>query len=558
VIAKSTHSTIGGRRRVGLALAVAAAGLLSVPGVTDAAPASRQTFTDHDGDGRTDIAVWRPGTGTWWFVDSSTGNSLGQQWGQRGDWPVPADYDGDGRTDTAVWRPSTGEWWIRDSSTGGVIRTVWGGNTEADDIPVPGDYDGDGRTDIAIWRPATAAWWIIKSSTGVGSASWGPPGDWPVPGDYDGDGRTDPAVWQNATGDWWIVHSGVLGTGKTQWGRPGDWPVPGDYDGDGRTDIAVWRPASGEWRIVESATGAWRGRLWGDPEDQPVPGDYDGDGRTDAAIWRPATGSWWIITANGSVTSKQWGQRGDLPVANTQQFVPKLSLQSLTPGSEGVVLGQGSITRQVPRAQTLRVLVRGNPRVDVSEYKSTSYDCRRAGDDDLAVAEQPLLAYRPGNSAYETQAPPLCWYTSTVRATWRAGTATGTALGTFTYNPVAFDQTFTVPENLYFVDTRIDLQPGDRVVIDASGYINSGVLFSGANGPDGWGPGRFGAGVPAPTAPVYSLVAHVGPALPAFYVGPHLDSETLGGGRLFLRINDEAPGNGSGAFTVRVQVLRNR
>ena len=67
-----------------------------------------------------------------------------------------------------------------------------------------------------------------------------------------------------------------------------------------------------------------RSQYWGDPEDQPVPGDYDGDGRTDIAIWRPGTGTWWIINSRTvTVWSHKLGKREDLPVANTQQFVPQ-------------------------------------------------------------------------------------------------------------------------------------------------------------------------------------------------------------------------------------------
>jgi hypothetical protein len=39
-----------------------------------------------------------------------TGNLSSMIWGLATDTPIPADYDGDGRTDVAIYRG--GQWWI--------------------------------------------------------------------------------------------------------------------------------------------------------------------------------------------------------------------------------------------------------------------------------------------------------------------------------------------------------------------------------------------------------------------------------------------------------------
>ena len=60
-----------------------------------------------------------PSSGVWYFRLSSTGYIGGAAylWGLAGDVPVPGDYDGDGHTDIAVYRPSFGYWFILKSST---------------------------------------------------------------------------------------------------------------------------------------------------------------------------------------------------------------------------------------------------------------------------------------------------------------------------------------------------------------------------------------------------------------------------------------------------------
>ena len=68
------------------------------------------TRFDLDGDGKTDIGVWRPGPGEWWYLRSIDGIANAFQFGSTTDTIVPADFTGDGATDVAFWRESSGQW----------------------------------------------------------------------------------------------------------------------------------------------------------------------------------------------------------------------------------------------------------------------------------------------------------------------------------------------------------------------------------------------------------------------------------------------------------------
>ena len=255
---------------------------------------------------------------------------LSQQWGVSTDIPVPGDYDGDGKTDLAVFRPSTGDVVdpavehqlhdLRSRSSGARAPTFpcpatttatarptsrsfgprrapgtscsrapttrptsRSSGASSTDTPVPGDYDGDGKTDLAVFRPSTATWYILQSSTNyttyaraaVGREHRHPrarrlrrrrqdrPGGLSA---LDGD-VVDPAV----------EHQLHDLRSRQQWGASTDIPVPGDYDGDGKTDLAVYRPSTATGRSCSrapttrpiSASNGARAPIY------PCPGDSD-------------------------------------------------------------------------------------------------------------------------------------------------------------------------------------------------------------------------------------------------------------------------------------------
>ena len=263
---------------------------------------------DYDGDGKTDLAVYRPATAEWFLFGTATGfhtrvfgapASLGL-----GDIPVPADYDGDGKVDLAIYRQATGEWFIFGTATG--FRTLVFGAPASlglGDIPVPADYDGDGKADLAIYRQATGEWFIYGTTSGFRTLVFGSPsslglGDTPVPADYDGDGKADLAIYRKATGEW-LVYGTTSGFRTLVFGAPaslglGDIPVPADYDGDHKADLAIRRTADGNWFVFRSSLGFLQ-QVWGVPTDLPAPGDYDGDHKTNIAVWRPSDGTWLIM-----------------------------------------------------------------------------------------------------------------------------------------------------------------------------------------------------------------------------------------------------------------------
>jgi hypothetical protein len=276
---------------------------------------------DFDGDGKSDIGIFRPiaGASEWWINRSSTGQTFALQFGSSTDKIVPADYTGDGKADIAFFRPGSGEWFVLRSEDFSFFALPFGTNG---DVPVPADYDADGKADFAVFRPLTATWFISQSGgSPTRILQFGTMGDQPAVADYDGDGKADVGVFRQAAGgaEWWIDRS-TAGSLALQFGANTDKPVQGDYTGDGKADIAVWRPSDGNWLIVRSEDFSFFGFPFGAVGDTVAPGDYDGDGKFDATVFRPSSATWFIGRTTAGTQIVQFGANGDRPIPNA--FVP--------------------------------------------------------------------------------------------------------------------------------------------------------------------------------------------------------------------------------------------
>jgi hypothetical protein len=271
--------------------------------------------SEFDGDGRSDLAVWRPETGDWHVMRSSDNTYTGVRFGAGsfGDIAVPGNYDGDRKTDLAVYRPSDGTWYIAQSSNGQVRAVQFG---IATDKPAAGDFDGDGKTDIAVFRPSNGYWYILRSTDGQFIAiQWGTDGDTPLAGDFDGDGLADITVFRPSDGTWYVRQSTTGNLQGFKFGTNGDIPLLGDFDGDKQADFTVFRPADGVWYVWLSSTNSLKAFKWGTNGDKPVPGDFDRDGKTDFAVFRPSDGNWYIFhSLTNSYTVDKFGQNGDVPI----------------------------------------------------------------------------------------------------------------------------------------------------------------------------------------------------------------------------------------------------
>jgi hypothetical protein len=157
----------------------------------------RPVTNDWDGNGRTDIGLFRAATGSGQFYQRRGTASIHTRWGRAGDVPVTGDFNGDGRTDVATRSLGTPRFLQR--SANGAVRasTNYG---VASDVPLTGDWDGNGTSDLGVYRASSHLFCLRRPDARTTSFPLGTAGDRPVSGDWNGDGRSDVGVFSRSTG----------------------------------------------------------------------------------------------------------------------------------------------------------------------------------------------------------------------------------------------------------------------------------------------------------------------------------------------------------------------
>jgi hypothetical protein len=153
-----------------------------------------------DAAGQDKIGVFRNG---FWILDYNgnyqwnglgTGNDLVAGFGSAGDVPVVRDWNGDGRSEIAVFRASAGQWlidyngnYLWDGEGAGQDVSMYLGQNG--DVAIAGDWNSNGNDKLGVFRDG---FWIIdKDGDFIWDgepndkvAAFGRAGDIPVPGKY--------------------------------------------------------------------------------------------------------------------------------------------------------------------------------------------------------------------------------------------------------------------------------------------------------------------------------------------------------------------------------------
>ena len=216
-----------------------------------------------------------------------------------GDRPIVGDWDGNGRSDVGIYRytPTGGQFQLQKPSS---IRSfVWG---SPGDTPLVGDWNGDGVTEVGRRSLGTSTFterlWDASSKnvTGVGVRS-----DTPTIGDWNANGFSDLGVYRASEHNFYLRSPGGTMSPRL-WGAAGDRAVTGDWNGDGHVDLGTFNLLTAKWTLRKPSGSSYVTRTirYGQPGDLPVVGDWNGDGIDELTVWRPKNATFYMRTPDGS------------------------------------------------------------------------------------------------------------------------------------------------------------------------------------------------------------------------------------------------------------------
>ncbi len=247
------------------------------------------------------IGVYRRSSGQWLLRNSNSSGAADLTLnfgGQPGDLPVAGDWNGDGRTDIGVFRSGTFVLGVlqstfpcpvcREATSVSALAPFSFG--QAGDVPIAGDWDGDGVDEVGVYRNGALkelSTFLLRERriTVFQPCATCPP-----------------------------IPQVTFETTTHHFGESGDLPVAGDWDGDRKDTIGVFH--AGVFLLTNDFSEANTTVTFGLAEDLPFAGDWLGLGHDRAGVFDPVTGTMTLNIQPGNAFQLfVFGSADDIPVA---------------------------------------------------------------------------------------------------------------------------------------------------------------------------------------------------------------------------------------------------